>query len=633
MSHRTPSLYAAWVAASLAAVSALDCGAVSSATPSDSERNGKAAPASTTSAVTAASEVEPTTHVAVVEPEVVKQLEARGFGLAKMVSNVDAHSTEELSRIPAWKGILDVLAADVRDTARPYPLARVTSVDGFRSFDAGWFDSKEMSFELVGVFNRLDRRAFYQGGCGQTRFVYRLAYTTEQGGALMASRLPMTVNAVFAVSDEGGCRKVAKAWQSKGELEGDALVDWLLKGPLAPEMQRRWSLESVETNVQNIRLQSSVHPTLAGHIEYGMHVFHPVDASRSAFAAAPMENMPDVEALEKKPALRAELLRHLSQPDVLRAIDRGTLRLPDRFVARHATSVSPRGLGRLGNRPFRRLFRDDDFAGVDLGAYATIRSPAALVRRLDGASCTGCHQSRSIAGFHFVGRDADDAPLFESLESGASTHLTADLERRRAYVAALARGAEPEESRPIPERQGTGNAYGAPCGLGDPGFADWTCADGFHCTRLEDAEVGACFAGDEVGEPCEHGTMLPGTTPNKDYVTGITRSACAASLQCDKNPAGFPLGSCEGTCSSDAKGGACGDFLDVDGFQACLRQRRPVDRCAKDFVFTTGLRACNETSPCRQDYVCAGTKRAGEGACVPPYFVFPLRLDGYPIQR
>src|SRR5690606_29581339 len=112
-----------------------------------------------------------------------------------------------------------------------------------------------------------------------------------------------------------------------------------------------------------------------------------------------------------------------------------------------------------------------DFADLDLGGYQTIQSPRALLRRLDGTSCTGCHQSRSIAGFHHVGRDPEGAPAWRSLLSGSSTHLEADLERRRAYVTAVARGGLPDEFRPIAERQGMQGGEGAPCGLGDPGFA------------------------------------------------------------------------------------------------------------------------------------------------------------------
>ncbi len=42
---------------------------------------------------------------------------------------------------------------------------------------------------------------------------------------------------------------------------------------------------------------------------------------------------------------------------------------------------------------------------------------------------------------------------------------------------------------------------------------------------------------------------------------------------------------------------------------------------------TAGLRACDDQNPCRDDYVCA--RAAHGGACLPPYFVFQLRVDGH----
>jgi hypothetical protein len=44
------------------------------------------------------------------------------------------------------------------------------------------------------------------------------------------------------------------------------------------------------------------------------------------------------------------------------------------------------------------------------------------------------------------------------------------------------------------------------------------------------------------------------------------------------------------------------------------------------------LRACDADQPCRDDYLCALTP-AGKGACLPPYFVFQMRVDGHPAAR
>ena len=42
-----------------------------------------------------------------------------------------------------------------------------------------------------------------------------------------------------------------------------------------------------------------------------------------------------------------------------------------------------------------------------------------------------------------------------------------------------------------------------------------------------------------------------------------------------------------------------------------------------------GLRACDAATPCRDDYLCVRLD-AGRGACIPPYFVFQMRVDGHP---
>jgi hypothetical protein len=346
-----------------------------------------------------------------------------------------------------------------------------------------------------------------------------------------------------------------------------------------------------------------------------------------------METMPDVARLATDATLRAELLATLRESSTLAALDRGTLMLPERFLATHAVSVSPRGLTRPANRPFRRLFREDDFRDLPLAGTHTIETPAALLRRLDGATCVGCHQSRSIAGFHFVGSDAPEHPAFDALVSGASPHLARDLERRRAYVAAVAAEEAPDEFRPVPERQAGGSGFGAPCGLGDAGFSAWTCEAGLRCERLEDPEIGVCLAGGGVGSPCQYGELVAGSSPHRDRVAGMKSDACAANERCDVNKSGFPLGACSGACSAPANDGACADFLDADAFQNCLRAKKPFAACENEHVFGAGLRACDAENPCRQDYVCMRSRTEGRGACVPPYFVYRLRLDGYPLPR
>ncbi len=569
------------------------------------------------------------THVAIAEPAALSWLESNGFTLGEMVVGAPARSAKQVSVAGGLADVISTVRADVRRTASQHPLAKATSIYGFRLFDERWLSSDEMSFELIGVFNRIDRRVFHSETCGEVRFVYRLTYDVQQGGSPMRGRLPMTVNVVYFVPGDD-CVAVARAWQTAAGLDDVAATKQLLtEGALS--LRANWRLKSVETNVQTIRIQSSVHPTMAGHVDYIMRVFSPL-ANGKRFAPAPMENMPDVSRLQTDAALRAELITYLQRPEVLQDIDRGTLQLPPKFLATVATSVSPRGLSRRANRPFRTLFEPKDFASLNLGETRSIRSPTALLRRLDQASCVGCHQSRAIAGFHHLGLDGTDNPTFDSLYFGSSDHLRGDLQRRRAYVGSLAAGGTPDEFRPSPERQGLGDGHGSSCGLGDIGFAQWTCPEGLVCQHLEDGEVGACLQAGALSSPCEWGTMLSNPRPHKDYVSQLHVRSCAAGQVCDRNVQGFPLGFCSASCDTPAPGGTCGEFLDVDGFQACLRADRPAEHCRRRSAFRTGLHGCDEAHACRSDAVCVRTSQPGQGACVPPYFVFQLRLDGVPIE-
>ena len=41
------------------------------------------------------------------------------------------------------------------------------------------------------------------------------------------------------------------------------------------------------------------------------------------------------------------------------------------------------------------------------------------------------------------------------------------------------------------------------------------------------------------------------------------------------------------------------------------------------------LDTCSPSRFCREDYICARTP-SGQGACIPPYFLFQMRVDGHP---
>ncbi len=88
-------------------------------------------------------------------------------------------------------------------------------------------------------------------------------------------------------------------------------------------------------------------------------------------------------------------------------------------------------------------------AGVKL---QNIRSPAGFERRLNDVTCSGCHQTRGIGGFHFPGVDWMAEKPSNSTVVPASPHFFGDQIRRRDILAALRDGKPPDYSRGFSSR-------------------------------------------------------------------------------------------------------------------------------------------------------------------------------------
>jgi hypothetical protein len=525
------------------------------------------------------------------DPEVLAGFERDGLDFASV-----AFGGQALRGDPYYASLVRAVRRELEAITRADPKAGVGLRFTHRLFDARWLAPDRVAFELVAVVNRLDRRVFHPDTCGETRLVYRLA--------LRGSRLPMTVNVVFFQPDDGkGCRAIAASWR------GDALRE----GPLAAERLALARQKSIEIDVQTQRWPSTIRPDLAGHASYLLQVFAR-DETKHVLVAQPLENTIDAERLRKHKADREDLLVWLRQPSTVDAIDRGTVIVPERFLATRAESVTPRGLARRANRPYARTFAPEDFAGLAM-------TPVAMLRRLDELTCNGCHQSRSIAGFHVLGDEPHDPARVDALAVGISPHLQTELARRTAYLRALVDGDMPDEQRPLADA-GDGS-WGARCGLGDAGLASLRCADGLVCTAIDDDELGTCLpAGDgRAGAPCEIGEL------KKDRIAKATMLPCDAGA-CDDNRVGFPAGMCVVGCDALRDGEACGAIPQLDAFNNCLSTGKAFADCVRSSASPAGMRACDEQHACRDDYICARTGEDG-GVCMPPYFLYQLRVDGH----
>lgn len=365
-----------------------------------------------------------------------------------------------------------------------------------RLFDRAALTSAQTRFALAGIVNRMDRAYVAPESCGEVRLIYRL--TREGGETGAASRLPMTMSAVLRAGSRGegtsSCADPARRWQ--------AVTDG---GDVAPllSMLDPADLDRIEFNLQIAYVPQS--SERAFRTDYLMMVFRR-DAG-GVFAPSPMENQIDRARLAADPALKAEfdawLLAHLAD------LDRGTILIPDRFLANEAIASTPAPV--IADSEAVAALTRADREGI---ALQNIRSPAGFARRLDDITCTGCHETRGIGAFHFPGVDAAAG----SAGVHGSPFFFGDQPRRRDIVRAMAQGRAPDFSRGFsdrPQRRGGGDlrgtsyddGWGATCyrphadaAQDDPSFRDWTCAQGLVCQPAPNADaasrIGMCFVGE-----------------------------------------------------------------------------------------------------------------------------------------
>lgn len=549
------------------------------------------------------------------DPKELLKLEAKGFDFSRWFSWVgkNANNQQMYKASKAYRSIVDTLSTDLDTIAQKDPLASVTMAKSHRLFNKKWLKSKSAHFELVGVINRMDRKDFHPETCGELRFIYRLAYKVERNKQVIQSRLPLTMN-VVSFYPKGECAKAAKTWRHLKNIDGH-------------------HLKSIELNLQAVRWPSTIRPDFGGYAEYILRVFSPRGDS---LAPAPLENTPDVAQLRKNKPLRLELLKWLKQPENLKSLDNGTLVVPEKFLARKATSVALNGRARSFNHPYSRLYELDKLKSLDLSGFKTFKTPEALLKRANDLSCVGCHQGRTVAGFHFLGKDRNHVSPVNAILSSFSAHFFNDQQRREQYWKSLKKKQTPQSFRSLsvraPHEKGR---WGAHCSMGtDPSYSGWDCEKGLECVRYDQSKnsaLGTCMDTTSPGEGsyCQPGVYRKRDNPHKDRIVNKKQIKCREGLICEDTSVGFPGGMCSGNCSKLGENATCGSIAVLFGFNQCLAKGKPFEYCLVNNVRPGSLRACNSTTHCRDDYICAKTS-SGAGGCIPPYFLFQLRVDGHP---
>jgi len=406
-----------------------------------------------------------------------------------------------------------------------------TSFD-FQLFDRAVLDSRDSRFVLAGIVNRMDRGYLSEAKCGEIRLIYRLTRTSApETGDAAPQRLPMTLNIVLKA--KGGaettpCAEIARRWLAAGDLTvtGAELAAKLLAkdGPLAligPE-----NIDRIETNLQIAHAPKSAVRDF--RTDYLLKVFR-YNAQRQVFEEAPLENQIDRERILADDTLKREFKAWLLDPAHFGEFDRGTVLIPEKFLAAGAIAATPVGFERselqpafglagTGKADAKPVFSESDV--VDALKKATergvtlqnIRSSAGFERRLNDITCSGCHQTRGIGGFHFPGVDWMADKPSNSTVVPASPHFFGDQVRRRDILAALRDSRPPDYSRGFSSRPqlrgrtelaGTeyDDGWGAHCyqqsakaADNDKSFRAWTCAEGLACQAAgKTSRMGMCF--------------------------------------------------------------------------------------------------------------------------------------------
>ena len=435
-------------------------------------------------------------------------------------------SLPQLKEIPpAIDAEFDRYIAQHRATS---PSETIGVGEGFdvQLFDRASLKSRNTRFVLAGIVNRMDRAYVSEESCGEIRLIYRLA-RFEAGN--IATRLPMTFNLVMKARDahqtDGNgkpitCAEVARRWLDNGDWQG------LIGSRTVPYDAM---IDRIETNIQiSIAPKSALHDFRS---DYLLKVFK-YDAATKQFEESTLENQIDRDRILADDALRRDFKAWLLAPANLREFDRGTVLIPEKFLAKAAVAPTPAGLDASTLQPEFGLmqaedkgegksdpvFTDDDVVGALKQAAArgiameNIRSVAGFQRRLNDVTCSGCHQTRGIGGFHFPGVDWLTDKASNSTIVPASPHFVGDQLRRRDILTAFAAGKRPDFSRGFASRPQTrgsrelaGTEYqdgwGAHCSLQNEGsgtpdksFTSWTCAKGLTCQpAAASSRIGMCF--------------------------------------------------------------------------------------------------------------------------------------------
>jgi len=486
---------------------------------------------------------------AIIDPFALRAFDAGPLGLTRMARPAHSVNTplanSELFALPSMQPVRKALDQEFeRYIARHKAMLPNESIGvgpsfDFQLFDRAALDSPDVRFVLSGIVNRMDRAYVDPASCGEIRLIYRLTQTkaAEIGEASVSPRLPMTLNLVLKAKgdhdlDATGasltCAEIARRWLATADfkLTGAELANRLTEAGGALASVGPEDIVRIETNLQIAHAPKSEARDF--RTDYLMKVFD-YDAASKTFEEAPLENQIDRERLSADKDLQRDFKAWLLDPAHLGEFDRGTVLIPEKFLAKAAIAPTPIGFAASDLQPAFGLvagedgtdnpvFNESDVvdalkkAAVRGIALQNIRSAAGFERRLNDVTCAGCHQTRGIGGFHFPGVDWMAAKPSNTIVVPASPHFFGDQVRRRDILTAFSEGKPVDFSRGFasrPQLRGStelggteyDDGWGAHCYVqhakaaeNDASFRAWTCAEGLACQAMSPASrIGMCF--------------------------------------------------------------------------------------------------------------------------------------------
>jgi hypothetical protein len=643
------------------------------------------------SAASAVSFAASTPIVDILDPAVLRQLDQPGLYSFATIVGAEAAEKEALSKHagdvqysklnllrldelnqlknPIFGSMKSTIEADVEDLkktsgekmAYSSEQAEVLAPAGnvARHFDPFWLSSKSAAFPLVAIVNRIDKKDFFPGTCGELRFIYRLAYSkpeagkSRDGSALVIdsrSTLPVFMNVIFSYPREsdGSCSATASKWIASGlATDSTAVSQWAIHGPLA---KSHLQFKQIELNMQIVRFPAGQKIDFGGQAIYLFRIFQ---MQQGQFSPIPLENTPNVGEILRSKSLKADLLRQIAAGT--EKLDQGTFVLENtegRLLATRALSFSTEGRARLANKPFTALFgaEANDLAGLDFKKLEYIRSARGAVERLNNLSCTGCHQSSGTAGFHMLGMTGSLNSAFNQVILPFSPHFYAERSRRAAYTQALAENREANQFRPLSIATAARwtSAQGLPefqkpkardlCLLDSKDFAAHpSCESGSTCqATVENTSVGL-----KIGECVPQSLTTAGYICRKGKITtqslkpewsdlfnlhafkdsiDINTTIMAKGLLCGNPKGGVPLGRISKACDANSNDGKL-SFVDkltsaADApkevcamrggpqFDECAKTKNPPECLANAKIVRAYLDTCSVGNFCREDYIC-----------------------------